>query len=488
MNQKISKQFSLVFLIGAILCFSVPSFAANTNGKKYLEETSQAFTDIGKNAVPAAVFIKVQFKQTQATPFNGGAEDPFDFFNDEFFRRFFGGPSMRSRPDPQPQLAGGSGFIVSSDGYILTNHHVVKDADEINVVLNDGREFPGTVIGLDPRTDLAVLKIEEKKLPYLTLGDSDNLDIGEWVIAIGNPFALEASLTVGVVSAKGRQDLGITSLEDFIQTDAAINPGNSGGPLLNLKGHVIGINTAIVSRSGGYMGIGFAIPSNMAKHVLDQIVNTGVVKRAYLGIILQPIDKDLAEALSLDAKTEGILISEVVKDSPAAKGGLKNGDIIIGMDGKIVKNVNKFRNDIAKMDPGTKVKLKILRGGKAENLSLVLGTLTEQEVSSTEFFHKLGIEVDSLSNHSKKSLSESGYDIHEEGALITNVIPGSPAANAGLKKKLLIIGVVVNGRNQKKIRNAQDLTEALREFLGKKFVVLIVKHPTFQRYYTIKMQ
>lgn len=459
--------------------------ALNSNGKKYLLETSKTFTKIGKKAVPAAVFIKATLRQQQVNPFSNN--DPFDFFNDDFFQRFFGAPSFRNKAS-EHQLSRGSGFIVSSDGYVLTNHHVVKDAEEISVILNDGRKYEGSVVGVDPRTDLAVLKIKEKNLPYLQLGDSDSLEIGEWVIAIGSPFELEASLTVGVVSAKGRQDLGITTLEDFIQTDAAINPGNSGGPLLDLKGQVIGINTAMVSRSGGYMGIGFAIPSNMAKHVMDQIIDTGVVKRAYLGIILQPVDNDLAEALSLDKNIQGILVSDVMKDSPAEKGGLHNGDIITELNGKKVKNAAKFRNEISMMDPTSKVRLKILRNGKIENLTLKLGTLSDNPVSSMDLYQKLGISADSLANQPLELLEKLGLNNFNDGVVITKVEPNSPAANAGLRPYYLITGVVVNWKNQKKITSINDLTAALKEVSDKKYVVLIVRHQNYQKYYTIKIK
>lgn len=480
MNKNFVKYFLILFL-----CFS--TLPATTSTNKIQIEKSSPFTKIAKKAEPAVVFIKSQAKR-HVNSDSFGSNDPFNLFNDEFFKRFFGGPPARGRTEPETQSSEGSGFIVSPDGYILTNHHVVKDADEITVLLNDGREFKASVAGTDPRTDLAVLKIDAKDLPYLILGDSDHLKLAEDVIAIGNPFGLQSSVSKGIVSAKGRQDLGINSLEDFIQTDAAINPGNSGGPLLNLHGEVIGINTVIVTRSGGYMGIGFAIPSNMAKHVFDQIVHTGMIKRAYLGIMLQPIDKDLAEALSLDKKTEGLLISEVVKDSPAEKGGLKHGDIITSLNGTLIKSINKFRNKIALMDPGTTVKLQILRNGKSHKMNIKLGVLSEKEVSSTEFFHKLGIDVDSIVHQSKEIRSRLGYDATQEGALITKVESGSPAALAGLKPYYLITGVVVDWKHQIKVKDTSDLTKALREVAGKKYVVLIVKHQNYQRYYTLKVK
>ena len=338
---KTKKWLSLFFC-----CFTITAFASVDTS--YLEQTSKAFTEIAKKATPSVVFIKAQYNNSQESASSEDSDDPFDFFSDEFFKRFFGQPNQRgpkSQP-PTPQISGGSGFIVSEDGYILTNNHVIKEANQITVVMNNEKEYEAKLIGADPRTDLAIVKIDAKDLPYLTFGNSNQLNIGEWVIAIGNPFALQSSVTVGVVSAKGRQNLRITDLEDFIQTDAAINPGNSGGPLLNIRGEVIGVNTAIISRSGGYMGIGFAIPSNMAKNVVEQIINNGSVNRGYLGVYLQEVDKEMAETFSLE-KSEGALISDITKDSPAEKAGLKQGDIILEYNGKRVKNMSSFRNDIA---------------------------------------------------------------------------------------------------------------------------------------------
>ncbi len=309
---------------------------------------SKAFTDVAKKATPAVVFLKVESAPLQEEDAYGGMNP----FGDEFFRRFFGTPPGGGGPQkPQPQISQGSGFLVSSDGYIMTNAHVVSGADKITVVFNDGREMEGSVVGADSHTDVAIIKIEGKNFPFPRFGDSDKMEIAEWVIAIGSPFQLEASVTVGVVSAKGRQNLRINDFEDFIQTDAAINPGNSGGPLLNLNGDVIGINTAIFSRNGGYMGIGFAIPSKMASYVMKQIIESGVVTRGFIGVSLQPIDKDLADAFGLE-KPEGALISEVVKGSPADKAGLKQGDIILEYNKVSVKSLGSFRNELAMMSPG----------------------------------------------------------------------------------------------------------------------------------------
>jgi serine protease Do len=450
------------------------------SGANLLEQTSLAFTHIAKKAMPATVFIKAQMSAPELQQ----PQQP-DPFQDDFFRRFFGQApgSPYGQQNPQPQISSGSGFLIREDGYIVTNFHVVKDTNQITVILNDGREYPATLKGSDPRTDLALLKIEEKGLPSLKFGDSDELQIGEWVVAIGNPFGFDASLSVGVVSAKGRQDLGIASYEDFIQTDAAINPGNSGGPLLNLQCEVIGVNTAIFTRSGGYQGIGFSIPSKMAGNVIDQILNGGTVQRAFLGIILQPVDKELCDALNLD-KQEGVLISEIVKDSPAQKAGLLQGDIILAYNDKPAKSVAKFRNDIALMNPGTDLKLKILRNNKPLTFTVKLGSQAENEVITAEVFSKIGLEVDNLN---PELASKLGYSSELEGVVITKVKPGSSAAQAGLRPGFLITGVAVNWNNQRKVKNLAEFDEAFKELGDKKHIILIVRQQNFQRYYTLKI-
>jgi len=450
----------------------------------YLEKTSKAFSHIAKDAMPCTIFIKTEI-EAKHTSFNDNSAHPFDHLAEDFFQRFFG-KVVPNSSKPSPQKGSGSGFFISKDGHILTNNHVIDRASKILAVLNDGREYEATVVGTDPRTDLAVIKIEENNLPYLSFGNSDELDIGEWVIAIGNPFALESSLTVGVVSAKGRQDLGITTLEDFIQTDAAINPGNSGGPLLNLSGDVIGINTAIATRSGGYMGIGFAIPAKLSKHVVDQLMENGVVQRAYVGIIMQPIDKELAEAMNLK-KNEGILITEVVKNSPASKAGLETGDIILEMNSAPTNNMNKFRNDISMMSPGTDLKLKIKRREGELYLNVRLETLSEAEVASQELFQQLGIDVNELHELPQEVASKVGLSKSAEGVIITKVKHGSPAAIAGIRPYQTITGVVVDWQNQKKVTNLEEFHDALEQVGKKKYVVLIVRHKNYQRYYTVKL-
>ncbi len=444
------------------------------------EQTSKAFTAVAKKATPAVVFIKVQSNtpDQDESGYPYGYQNPYDFNGDDFFNRFFGMPYRGQPQKPQPQLSQGSGFIVSADGYIMTNAHVVKGADKITAVLNDGRELDATLIGTDPQTDVAVIKIEGKDFSYLAFGDSEELDIGEWVVAIGSPFQLEASVTVGVVSAKGRQNLKITDFEDFIQTDAAINPGNSGGPLLSLKGEVIGINTAIVSRSGGYMGIGFAIPSNMAKNIMAQIIDKGSVTRGFLGVSLQPVDKDIADAFNLP-KPEGALISEVVKDSPADKAGLKQGDIIIEFNKQAVKSLQSFRNEVSLMSPGSTLNLKINRKGQIVNVPVQLGTSNNATLSSGSLSQKLGMELDNLTPELSKQL---GYTQREEGVVITKVKPGSAAATAGLRPGFLIQAV-----NHKKVSSLDEFNEALGQPENKR-ILLLVRQGNATKFYSIKVE
>ncbi len=471
-----SRLFTAV-IVCAATCMALPLvktpvFAQDAST---LAQTSKAFTQVAKKCIPAVVFIKVESSGSDEQ-MEGYQQNPFDSFGDDFFNRFFGAP--RGRAPLPPQLSQGSGFLVSADGYIMTNAHVVKGADKITAVLNDGRELDANLVGSDPHTDIAMIKIEGKDLPFLTFGDSDEMDIGEWVVAIGSPFQLEASLTVGVISAKGRQNLRITDLEDFIQTDAAINPGNSGGPLLNLNSEVIGINTAIVSRSGGYMGIGFAIPSNMAKNIMSQILDTGTVTRGFLGVSLQPVDKDIADAFGLD-KPEGALVSEVVKDSPADKAGLKQGDIIMEYDGKTVKSLGSFRNEISLMAPGAKITLKVNRKGKMITLPVILGCSSDDQLSTGGIVQALGLEVETLTAETAKQL---GYTKTEEGVVITKIKPGSVSARAGLRP-----GYIIQGINHKKISNVDDFNEALNELGTKGRVLLLVRQGNATRFYSLKI-
>lgn len=434
---------------------------------------SKMFTAVAKQCTPAVVFIRAEGSDEIADNERQQFSDPF---TDEFFQRFFGSPAKPSKK--APQTSQGSGFFVSLDGYVMTNAHVVSGASKITVSFDDRKELEATLVGADSHTDIAVLKVEGDNFPCLPLGDSDAIEVGEWVVAIGSPFQLQASLTVGVVSAKGRQDLQITDLEDFIQTDAAINPGNSGGPLINLEGEVIGINTAIVSRSGGYMGIGFAIPSNMAKNIMNQIIDKGSVTRGFLGVSLQPVDKDIADAFQLE-KAEGALVSEVVKGSPADKAGIKQGDIIIEYNGLPIKALGAFRNEISLTSPGSTVKLKINRKGKMLTINVPLGMANDSLSVAGACMQKLGIDVENLTPELRKQL---GYSKGEEGVVITKVKPGSPAALAGIKPGFLVLAI-----NHKKVSSIEEFDEAAKSPDNKQRVLLLIKHGALTRFYSIKL-
>lgn len=465
----------LIFFITCIASLNL--FANEKEGLVAAEQISKVFTTVAKKSIPAVVYIKAEgvsdteelVGDTQKNPLQ---QDPF---GEDFFNRFFGSPFRQ--PPKQPSVSQGSGFFVSSNGHILTNAHVVKGAGKITIILNDGREMAAEIIGFDVSTDVAVIKVEGKNFPFLPLGDSDLMEIGEWVIAIGSPFQLQASVTVGVISAKGRQNLRITDFEDFLQTDAAINPGNSGGPLINLQGQAIGINTAIVSKGGGYMGIGFAIPSNMAKHIMNQIIDSGTVTRGYLGVALQPLDQDMADAFGLE-RPEGALVAEVMKGSPAEKAGLKQGDIIVQYDNKPVKSIGSFRNEISMIKPGTKVALKVNRNGKILTLSCTL-TAPANDVSSVGLAQKLGIEVEPLSADLAKTL---GYTKGEEGVVVTKVKPGSTAALAGIRPGFLVMAI-----NHKKVTSIAEFNSAIEEVKNKRLLIL-AKQGDATRFYSLKLE
>lgn len=442
-----------------LCCLALPLCAATqvTSEEHLLKQISKGFCQVAKSATPAVVFIESQTEskvasQQRATR-RGPFENPFDYFNDDFFSNFFGFPYQQERPKAQKERARGTGFLISADGYIVTNNHLIDNCNKITVTLNDGQVKTAEIIGADPKTDLAVLKIDGKDLPYLTFGNSDSLEVGDWLIAIGNPFGLNASVTVGVVSAKGRNDLQIADFEDFIQTDAAINPGNSGGPALTVDGKVVGVNTAIASASGGCMGIGFAIPSNMVKHVVDQLMNDGTVTRGFLGVSLQKIDRDLATYYEIDPN-HGALVAEVVKDSPADKAGVKQEDIIIGYNGCTVENLQTFRNAISMMAPGSRVILKIKRDGKIKDIPVTITALPGEFVGPNAPLEQLGFKVKTLT---PELASQIGTAL-DKGVVISSVQPDSPAQIAGLRPGVVIVAV-----NRKAVENADEFNTLIND-------------------------
>ncbi|GBE37537.1 MAG TPA: DegQ family serine endoprotease [Nitrospirae bacterium] len=445
------------------------------DAKNFLGKFSEYLSEVAEAVEPAVVNISTTTTVTlQQSPFG-------DFSDDPFFRRFFG--DQLRHPDPGPQRkykssALGSGVIITADGYILTNNHVVKDADDIKVVLYDDREFKGKVIGTDPQSDLAVVKINAEDLPSIKIGDSDVLKVGEVVIAIGNPFALSHTITMGIVSALGRSNVGIADYEDFIQTDAAINPGNSGGALVNMNGELIGINTAIFSKSGGYMGIGFAIPSSMAKSVMDSIIKHGKVIRGWLGVSIQNMTPDLAE--QFDIKEEkGALVTEVVEESPAEKAGFKRGDLIIEFDGKHVDGSTALRNMVAGIPPDTSVKMKIIREGKEKTLTVAIGQLSETVVTAkSEYSNAVkGVHVQDLNPEIRMSL-----DIPQkvEGVVVTNVEMDSPSFRAVKRND------VIQEINKKAIRSTKDYEKAVSKISAKDTVLILAYRGGGYIYITIK--
>jgi serine protease Do len=433
---------------------------------------------MARQALPAVVFITVDKTVATRGPFN----NLFDWFGDDFLERFFGrrSPGGQEPPGAERQQGAGSGFIISQDGLILTNHHVVGDADRVMVKLSDGREYTAKTIGTDPPSDVAVIKIEAQGLPVLALGDSDAMEVGDWAIAAGSPLGLTQTITVGVISAKGRSHLGITDFEDFMQTDAAINPGNSGGPLLNLQGEAIGVNTAIASRSGGSMGIGFAIPSNMAKALEQQLVTRGKVVRGYLGVGIQQLTSALAQSLRLNT-TEGVLVSDVAPGSPAAKAGLKRGDVIVAFNDQPVHDPGQLRNLVAMTPPGTKATLQVLRENQKRTVSVELGELPRERTAARggretqPSAARLGFSVQNLTPEMAQKLGAE----RPEGVVVTEVDPRSEAYQAGVRP-----GMVIREVNQQEVKNIQEFQQAVEKAEQSRQILLLVQSPQATMYLT----
>lgn len=456
MKSRAFKSAALVVAMAA--AFSVTSVANAQVSSLFSSDSSQTqaslpdFTKLveenGKGVVNIST-IRNARTQTVQNPL----PELLDKRTEELFRRF-GFPIIPFGPQEQriPEQRGtGSGFIVSSDGYILTNCHVVEGADELRVRLTDNREFPGKVIGLDKKTDIAVVKIEAKDLPVLKMGSSENLKVGEWVAAIGSPFGLDNTVTAGIVSAKSRQ-LPSEQYVPFIQTDVAVNPGNSGGPLFNMKGEVVGINSQIFSTSGGFMGLSFSIPIDLAIEIKDQLIKNGRVIRGRIGVGIQAVTQDLAEAFGMKTP-KGAVITQIDKDGPADKAGLQVGDILIAVNGQEVKNANDIPVKISTMRPGTKTTMTILRNGKQENVSVTVAeTPSEDGVKAQEKASagKLGVSVRPLS---KDELEE--LDL-QHGLLVTEV--RGAAARAGLLPRDLILSA-----NGKPVKAAEDLAKAIQK-------------------------
>jgi serine protease Do len=436
-----------------------------------LSKTNQAMVEVVAAIKPSVVNIS-----STRTMRGRGMSSPF--FNDPFFKRFFGdGSRFFEMPREYKQSGLGSGVIVDKDGYILTNNHVVKDADEIKVKLSDEREFKGKIIGVDPKTDLAVIKIDSNHLPVIKLGDSDKLQVGETVIALGSPFGLSHTVTSGIVSATGRANVGIADYEDFIQTDAAINPGNSGGALVNVRGELVGVNTAIFSTTGGYQGIGFAIPSNMAKVVLNSLIKKGKVIRGWLGVTIQPLTPDLVKQLNLKNEN-GVLVGDVVEDSPAEKAGIERGDVILEFDGKKTDDVITLRNMVATTLPNKEVTIKLIRNEKPITVNVKITEMSAdvQRLSKTFENQLKGVHVQSLTLELKKSLN---IPKRITGVVITDIEDGSPA------KDVLMNEDIIMEINKKEIHNIKDYESAASKIKSDENVLLLVYRQNSAFYITL---
>jgi serine protease Do len=421
-------------------------------------ELSRAFINVAKRVKPAVVHINIVEKLKRPV-----SDDLL-----EEFPQIPGFPRPQT-PRPYAKRGTGSGVIISPDGYILTNNHVAGGADEIKVKLSDGRELRARRVGVDPETDLALIKVDAQSLPFATLGDSSKLEQGEWVIALGSPFGLEQTMTAGIVSATGRQLGG--AYDNYIQTDASTNPGNSGGPLVNMNGEVVGINTMIYSRSGGSEGIGFSVPSNLAKKVQAQLLNNGRVQRGYLGVSLQQVSPAVAKSLGYEGSLDGAVVGDLTENTPAARAGLRSGDVIVEFDGKPVKSPKQLTEMVGDTPVGKTAKLKFIRDGRPQTTSITLGERPGRNVAANqnagpENVGRLGI---SYSTVTSEVANQMRLKIGT-GALIEDVQPGSPAADAGLRR-----GDVIHRVNRTAVNRAQDLTAALKALRTEKEVVLQIE-------------
>jgi len=464
-----------IFMVLVIILFLAFGLGQNALAKKGIPDS---FAGLAAKQAHVAVNISTTktIKSVQRlSPFQG--REFKNFFGDEFFRHFFG----QIPEGKMKQRSLGSGVVVSGDGYILTNNHVVADADEILVTLSDQKKCEAKIVGKDPKTDLALIKIKTKNtIPAARLGDSDKLRVGDWVVAIGNPFGIGTTVTAGIVSAKGRV-IGAGPYDNFIQTDASINPGNSGGPLFNLEGELIGINTAIVAPSGGNVGIGFAIPINMAKSVMPQLKERGKVIRGWLGVSIQVVTQEIKEKFGLKSE-EGALIGEVTKGSPADKGGLKRGDVIINFDGKKVKAMKILPAMVADTPVGKEVEILIIRKGKEKRLTIKIGELKEETRMAATIpgiEEGFGLSVQELTPELAESLSLKG----EKGVVISGIKKGSPASDAGLQR-----GDLIQEIEHEPIENLSDYKRIMKESSSKKQILVVIKHKGHSRYVVLKRE
>ncbi|MGE5807743.1 MAG: DegQ family serine endoprotease [Nitrospirota bacterium] len=449
-----------------------------------LTQLSEAQSEVAAVATPSVVNIST------TRVIKSREEAPFDLFDDPFFKRFFGDQFPHPNiPKEHKEQSLGSGVIVSDDGYIVTNNHVIEKAQEIKVLLLNKKDYTAKLIGADPKTDIAVIKIDAKDLPALPWGDSNKLKVGEIVFAIGNPFGLNQTITMGIISAVGRANVGIADYEDFIQTDAAINPGNSGGALINARGELIGINTAILSRTGGYQGIGFAVPSSMARQVIDSLVKYKKVVRGWLGVSIQDITSDLAEEFSV-RDLKGALVSAVMKGSPAEKAGIKQGDVILQFNGKTVEDTGHLRNMVSQTPVGSRVKVTVLRQKKELELEVTVAELPKKiaEAPAGEGGPGEAPEEESavLSGMSVRDLTPEisrrfGIEEGEKGVVVMKVDVGSRLYEAGVRPGDIILQI-----NQKSVSTLEDYKKIASKIKAKERILLLIRRKGQDLFVTVK--
>jgi Do/DeqQ family serine protease len=467
--------FGLFFCMDSDRVNSLPKNDQLTTAKSL----GHAFVEVAKKVQPAVVNITTE-KTITMSPWDRYGEDffkgsPFE----DFFRGFGFSPREKGKEYKQKQRSGGSGVIVDKEGYVLTNNHVVEETDKVKVRLNDGREFIATVKGQDSRTDLAVLHIKAKDLPVADLGDSDQLEVGEWAIAIGSPFGLEHTVTVGVISAKGRSGLGTGTYEDFIQTDASINPGNSGGPLINIDGEVVGINAMIIQPG---TGIGFAIPINMAKQILSELIIQGKVVRPWLGVSVQDLTPEMAEQFQVKEK-EGVIVAQVHQGTGAERAGLTSGDIIKSVDEKAIKNINELVKEIQKKNVGQKIKLSIIRDGKGMTIEVTTTAMPDKPdtLKEKEVEEKLGARVQELTPQIATRYRISNEIKH--GVVVISIEAGSPADDIGLQEGDVILEI-----NRNKIETIKDFEKTIKEINLEKGIVFRLHRRGNTFYHSFKSQ
>ena len=466
-----AKSYITIFVFIIMGLFHTGKLEAQTKDSS-LGAFNEKLVEVAKKVTPAVVNISAQRERVAKS--GNQPRMPFDPFDENT-------PPLPKGPDNR--ISRGSGIIFNEKGYIITNNHVIKEAGNIKATLADKREFRCSVVGTDPATDIAVIKIEEmpKNLPTLKIGNSDTIRVGELVIAVGNPFGFSHTVTMGIISATGRQNVGLAEYEEYIQTDAAINPGNSGGALVNIKGELIGINTAIYSRGGGSLGIGFAIPSNMAKQVVEELVKNGKVVRGWLGVYIQDVTKEMARSFKYD-KERGALVSDVMKGSPAEKSDIKAGDIIMKIDEREITDVHQLRKVVAWKKPGTSVKVSVFRDGKEFEITMPVGVLPERKleiIPAVDRFDDIGITVKNLT----EELAYKWRIKEQSGVVVTRIKEYSPAFNSGMR-----VGDLIREIERKPVGDSKDYKSIMTEHRERKHLLMLIQRAGVNKYVVVNRE